>query len=128
VGQWLAWFARVGFALFMDTDPEARAIITENVQACGAQGISRIWKRDAACLDPLPAQAGGEFDLVFIDPPYGRGLDALALAGLHKGWLAEGAIVMLERGRSEPALSQEGYEILDERDYGAARVMFLQLG
>jgi 16S rRNA (guanine966-N2)-methyltransferase len=114
-----------GACLFLDTDANARAALATNIEACGAQGVTRVWKRDAACLDPLPATANGPFNLVFIDPPYGQGLDVAALKGLAQGWVAPGGIIMLERGRGEGALLTPDFEVLDTRDYGAAEVSFL---
>jgi 16S rRNA (guanine966-N2)-methyltransferase len=111
--------------LFLDTDPNARAALSTNIEACAAGGITRVWKRDAACLDPMPPSANGPFDLVFVDPPYNKGLDVAALTGLARGWLADGGIIVLERGRGEGALAAPTFEILDTRDYGAAQVVFL---
>lgn len=112
--------------LFMDTDPNARAALATNIEACGAQGTTRVWKRDAACLDPMPHSAQGPFDWVFVDPPYSKGLDVAALKGLGQGWLATDGIIMLERGRSEAPLLTACFEIIDTRDYGAAQVVFLR--
>ncbi len=42
------------------------------------------------------------------------------------GWLAPGALIVFERGSSEPPFSVPGFEPLDVRDYGAARVHFLR--
>jgi 16S rRNA (guanine966-N2)-methyltransferase len=111
--------------LFLDTDPAARAALMTNIEACSAQGITRVWKRDAAYLDPMPPTANGPFDLVFVDPPYAKGFDAAALVGLAKGWLAPDGIIMLERGRGEGALVSTDFDVLDTRDYGAAQVVFL---
>jgi 16S rRNA (guanine966-N2)-methyltransferase len=113
--------------LFLDTDPAARAALMTNIEACAAQGVTRVWKRDASCLDPMPATASGPFDLIFVDPPYGKGLDIAALTGLAKNWLAPEALIVLERGRDEGNLRADGYEILDTRPYGAAQIVFLQL-
>ena len=41
--------------------------------------------------------------------------------------LAPGALVILERGSDEPEIETPGYERLDARDYGAARVLFLRV-
>jgi 16S rRNA (guanine966-N2)-methyltransferase len=112
--------------LFLDTDPAARAALMSNIEACAAQGITRVWKRDASCLDPMPASANGPFDIAFVDPPYGKGHDVAALNGLARGWLTQGALVVLERGRGEGTLLAQGYDVLDTRDYGAAQVVFLR--
>lgn len=114
--------------LFLDTDPSARAALSMNIETCGAGGITRVWKRDAACLDPMPPSANGPFDLVFVDPPYGKGFDIAALKGLAQGWLAADGIIVLERGRGEGALVSADFEVLDTRDYGAAQVVFLGVG
>ncbi len=45
---------------------------------------------------------------------------------LEGDWLAPGAIVVFERGSDEPEIDTPGYERLDARDYGAARVLFLR--
>lgn len=113
--------------LFVDTDPAARAALASNIEACSAQGISRVWKRDATDLGPMPASANGPFDLIFLDPPYAKAFDLAALKGLQHGWLHGGSLVMLERGRGEIPLSHEGYDVIDRRTYGAAEVIFLKL-
>ena len=57
----------------------------------------------------------------------GRFLGEQALARLAAGgWLAPGATVVFERGATEPPFEAAGYEPLDVRDYGAARVSFLR--
>ena len=76
----------------------------------------------------VSATVGAAFDLAFLDPPYHKGLGEQALAGLLSGgWLKPDAVVMLERGSGEPEIETPGYERLDARDYGAARVHFLKL-
>jgi 16S rRNA (guanine966-N2)-methyltransferase len=112
--------------LFLDTDSSARAALMTNIESCAAQGITRVWKRDAAALDLMPPSANGPFDLVFVDPPYGKGMDVAALSGLAKGWLAPGGIIMLERGRDEGVLQNSGFDVIDTRDYGAAQIVFLR--
>jgi 16S rRNA (guanine966-N2)-methyltransferase len=111
--------------LFVDTDPAARAALAGNIEACSAQGITRVWKRDATDLGVMPATANGPFDMVFLDPPYAKGYDLAALKGLAQGWLQAGSLVVLERGRGDPTVVPDGYEVLDSRTYGAAEVIFL---
>ena len=115
------------FCLFVETDDAARGAIRENMEALGQFGAARVHRRDATDLGLRPGSAGPAFDLAFLDPPYGLGLGEKALAGLVEGgWLAPGALVVLERASDEPALVAPGFEILDERTYGAARVWFLR--
>jgi 16S rRNA (guanine966-N2)-methyltransferase len=116
------------FCLFVETDEAARGAIRENVDAMGLFGRTRVHRRDATDLGVRPGADGPPFDLAFLDPPYGKGLGEKALARLLAGgWLAPGAVVMFERGSDEPGFEVEGYEALDARDYGAARVHFLKV-
>ena len=119
------------FCLFVETDETARGAIRENVEALapngGLFGQTRVHRRDATDLGVRPGADGPAFDLAFLDPPYAKGLGEQALARLATGgWLAPGALVVFERGAAEPDVATAGFEALDARDYGAARVQFLR--
>ena len=115
------------FCLFVETDADARGAIRENVEAMGLFGVTRVHRRDATDLGIRPGGDGPPFDLAFLDPPYASGLGETALECLaHGGWLAPGAVVVFERGAAEAPFSLSGFEPLDARDYGAARVHFLR--
>ncbi|MDP2011747.1 MAG: 16S rRNA (guanine(966)-N(2))-methyltransferase RsmD [Phenylobacterium sp.] len=115
------------FCLFVETDEAARGAIRENVDAMGLFGRTRVHRRSAVNLGTRPGADGPAFDLAFLDPPYAKGLGEVALAKLRDGgWLAPEALIVFERGSAEPAFSVEGFEVLDARDYGAARVHFLR--
>jgi 16S rRNA (guanine966-N2)-methyltransferase len=116
------------FALFVETDEDARGAIRDNADAYGLMGSTRVHRRSAADLGVRPGSDGEAFDMAFLDPPYGKGLGEQALARLIEGnWLKPGAIVVFERGSDEPEIETPGYERLDARDYGAARVFFLRM-
>jgi 16S rRNA (guanine966-N2)-methyltransferase len=115
------------FCLFVEIDEAARGAIRENVEAMGLFGVTRVHRRDATDLGVRPGADGPAFDLAFLDPPYAKGLGERALEKLAAGgWLAPGAVVVFERGASEPEVSPAGYTLLDVRDYGAARVHFFR--
>ena len=114
------------FCLFVDDSAESRGLIRENVEALQLTGSCKIWRRDACQLGPMAAGAGGPFALVFLDPPYRKGLIALALASLREGgWLADGALLVAEIAEDEDIPSTDGFRRLDERVYGDTRVLFL---
>ena len=118
------------FCLFVETDAAARGAIRDNVEALGKGelfGRTRIHRRDATDLGAKPSGDGDRFDLAFLDPPYGQGLGERALAQLDQGgWLAEGALAVLERGAGEADPVTPAYERLDARTYGAARIYFMR--
>lgn len=115
------------FCLFVENDDRARGAIRENVEAMGLFGATRLHRRDATDLGPRPGSAGPAFDLAFLDPPYRQGLGERALHALLAGdWLSPGAIIVFEVGADEQIDTPAGLEQLDERAYGAAKVLFLR--
>ena len=90
------------FCLFVDDDADSRALQRQNVEALGLTGVTKIWRRDATDLGPLGAGSGGPFDLVFLDPPYRKGLVEKTLASLRAGhWLAPNALIVAETATDE---------------------------
>lgn len=114
------------FALFVETDAAARGAIRDNIEALGLFGVTRIHRRDATDLGVKPAGLADPFDLVFLDPPYHKGLGEAAIVRLRGGgWITDDALIVFECGADEtPTL--EGFTTLDTREYGAAKVLFLQ--
>jgi 16S rRNA (guanine966-N2)-methyltransferase len=110
----------------LDIDEHAREAVTRNTLALNFADKLTVNRADATRLGPnLHATP---FDLAFLDAPYGLGMSEPALAGLAQGgWLAPEAIIVVERGVGEAPLRVQGYEGLDTRDWGAARVHFLKL-
>jgi 16S rRNA (guanine966-N2)-methyltransferase len=115
------------FCLFVETDEAARGAIRENVEAMGLFGHTRVHRRSAIDLGQRPGPIAEAFDLAFLDPPYRQGLGEEALRRLAEGdWLVPGAIACLEHAADEADVTPEGYELLDARSWGAARVQFLR--
>jgi len=114
------------YAAFVDTSTEARGLIRGHVEAFGLGGQTRILKRDATDLGPIEKFA--PFDLVFLDPPYARGLGERALASAYAGgWIAPGATVVLEEKKGIEFDLPEGFVLLDQREYGESAIRFLDL-
>ena len=117
------------FALFVETDEEARGAIRENLEILDLFGKTRIHRRDATALGDRPASAGPPFDVAFLDPPYRKGLNEKALAELLDGnWLSPDAVLVVETATDEGFQPPAGLHLVDSRDYGAARVHFLRRG
>jgi 16S rRNA (guanine966-N2)-methyltransferase len=65
--------------------------------------------------------------LVFLDPPYAYNLVPQALEQMVRGaWVTPNALAVAETSADEGAPVAPGWELLDERLYGAARVSFLR--
>ena len=111
------------FCQFVDDSAEARGMIRRNADALGVIGLVKIWRRDATKLGPCAPQPG--FDLVFADPPYGKGLGKKALHSLvDGGWLNEDAVVVVEESVKAEIGNVAGLILLNARDYGDTQVRF----
>jgi 16S rRNA (guanine966-N2)-methyltransferase len=110
------------YCLFIEEWTEARAAIRRNVEALALTGVTKIWRRDATRLGDAGAVA--PFDLVFLDPPYARGLGEQALAAATGGgWLGQEAIVVLE-DRADVAIPlPPPFQALDARAYGDTQIV-----
>lgn len=109
--------------LFVDYGVKARALIRQNIDLLRAIGSTKLFRRDATRLGDAKE---GEFDLIFLDPPYGKSLGAKALAAAKDGgWLSPDALIVFEEGAEQPAPA--GFELLDARKYGDTWVHILRV-
>ena len=109
----------------IDQASAAVAASERNIQTLGEARPGHVLRDDACRLRPAPHP----FDIVFVDPPYGSGLLAPALASLGP---ADGWRRALESWSRWPPASRGheivGFDVEDERTYGAARLIFLRQG
>jgi 16S rRNA (guanine966-N2)-methyltransferase len=112
--------------VFVDTGAEARGLVRDHIEAFGAGGVAKLLRRDATSLGP--AGTMGPVDLVFLDPPYGKGLGEQALVSMNEGgWLHTNTIIVFEESSTLTLAMPPGFILDDRRDYGAAAVHFLRL-
>ncbi len=113
------------FCLFVDDGAEARALIRQNVDALGLGQVTRVFRRDATRLGA--AHPVEPFGLVFLDPPYRKGLALPALTALRDGgWLARDAIVVVEEAADTELEAPAGYDELERRTYDDTMIMLLR--
>lgn len=111
---------------FVEHKAAACAVIEANIQALKARQATRLMRRDATRLGRRPAQTP-VFDLVFIDPPYGKGLAEKTLTSLRAGgWLAEKARLVVEEDRRSAFAAPQGFAETDRRIYGGTELVLLR--
>ena len=112
------------FVLFVDDGAEARALMRQNVEALGVAAITRIFRRDATKLGP--AYPVEPFGLVFLDPPYGKGLAEKALASAREGgWLTDDALIVVEEA-VDAFKTPKGFAERERRQYDDTEFTFLR--
>lgn len=111
------------YCLFVEQDADARGLIRQNIEAFGLTGVTRIFRRDATSLGP--AGRADSFGLVLCDPPYGQGLGEKALAAAASGgWLAGGAVAVIEEREDAIISLPTGFAELNRRRWGHTQVVF----
>jgi len=113
------------FTLFVDNGAEARALLRGNVEALGLGGVTKVYRRDATDLGP--AHPVEPFSLVFLDPPYAKGLADKALLSLRDGgWLTSGALLVVEEATAAAFAAPKGFAELERRAYDDTEFVFLK--
>jgi len=115
------------YAVFIEESAAARAAIGRNVEAFGLTSVTKIWRRDATKL----GEAGTlqPFQLIFCDPPYGKGLGKRALEeAIDGGWAEQGAIAVLEERIDAAIHWPPSLREIDRRRYGDTQIAIARIG
>ena len=109
-------------ATFIERDQAALLAIKENVAAVGLGGVVRN-----GSVPRILDQLGGEFDLIFIDPPYADA-DATVSLTLNAldGIAAVNALIVLHRQAASTVEVPEFLTWRDNRRYGDAVVTMME--
>lgn len=117
-------------AVFVDNHREALLLIQKNIEHCGFSDRSRVLCRDLSKGLFFGKMLWSErlFDLVFIDPPYRKGLAALGLEQVAKANLLtrEGRVVVEEAKGVELPDTCHQLALEDRRHYGDTLVYIYQ--
>ena len=109
--------------LLVESGARAARVIRQNIDALGLPGAEVMLDRVERVLARGPGGDGG-YDIVFADPPYalaGDQVSGMLSALAERGWLAPGALVVVERAtRSGPVRWPAGYAPDRARRYGEA--------
>lgn len=108
---------------FVDNGRAAYKLLSRNISKVRVGSRVNTLTKDATRLGPNPF---APFDLIFLDPPYGRnlGVDALTSA-LNGGWIADGALIVWEEDNAQ--LPPEGFTLLESKTYGLTVMTFLEV-
>ena len=120
-------------ALLVESDARAAQLIRANIAAVGLDGAELVRDRVERLLLSRRFPAGKEqYDVVFADPPYaltGEEMTSVLATAGTRGWLAPGALVIVERAsRSEPLRWPDGFSPLRLRKYGEATLWYATYG
>lgn len=111
----------------IDISRKSLSIALSNTQNLdiGPEQIS-FTKANAAAPDKLNHIPSRSIDLVFLDPPFDKGLDAQCLSALPAcQWLKPGAMIVVETEQQKPNIPAEVSHLISEKqykDYGRSKI------
>jgi len=90
------------FAFFVDSSKTAKRTIEENLKQLGVEANGRVLCCAVSRAIKILSQKGERFQIVFVDPPYGKGLAQDSLQAIaDEDILAKDGIVVAEHSRRE---------------------------
>jgi len=114
-------------AFLVERGRQALRLIQKNLSRCGMEGLSEILPDDACRAIRILEARKESFDLIFIDPPYEKGLIKRTLEGLSARRIYhEGSLLIIQHDRREPLPETlEGWSLIRERRIGDTIISFL---
>jgi 16S rRNA (guanine966-N2)-methyltransferase len=108
-------------ATFVDDGGAARALLRDNIGRCAAQGVTKVFRRDATALG-----AQGQSLHARLPRPALRHGSGRPRAALGAGWRLARPRRHHRLGGGGPAAPPPGFELLDERRYGGTSISLLR--
>lgn len=113
--------------IFVEREKFAVSLIRENLRRTGFTGEKAVvYPQDALAALNILARRGERFDLIYIDPPYGKGYELKSLQVIaQKGLLASGGLAIAESNWRDELPKEIGSLILVRRErYGDTLLSF----
>lgn len=114
-------------AVFIDSSKESVEVISENLKAARLYDKARIIKSD---VFSAVSRLGGEkrkFDIIFMDPPYGKGLVEETINAVKKAdILAENGFIIAEQASDEPDILIEPFNVFRVKNYNKIKMTFIE--
>jgi 16S rRNA (guanine966-N2)-methyltransferase len=107
---------------FVENGRAGYKLISKNIAKLRAAEDTTLLTYDATNLPDCPYDP---FTLIFLDPPYGKGLGERALDSARKsGWIAKDALIIWED--NEAQIAPKGFELVDTKSYGTSHMTLLR--
>ncbi|MEW6173057.1 MAG: 16S rRNA (guanine(966)-N(2))-methyltransferase RsmD [Bacillota bacterium] len=112
--------------VFVDRSSRALNLIRENLRRTGFSERAMVIPQDALTALSLLRRCGESFDVIYIDPPYGKGHESKALPSIaSKGLLNPGGLVITETDyRGTPPEEVENLKLFRSERYGDTVLSF----
>jgi 16S rRNA (guanine966-N2)-methyltransferase len=114
-------------AVFVEESSRSGDILRRNIEACHLDDQAEVLLREVAAGLKVLEERQGVFDVIFLDPPYGKGLACRTLQALARSsLLSPDALIVAEHSPHEDLASIPSLERIDWRKYGGTEVSFFR--
>lgn len=106
------------FCTFVENNRNAKAVVEKNISHCGFENVSQVVMCDSVAFSARK----GNFDIVFLDPPYHKGLIEICVPKLLNS-ISDDGIIICETARDESLPASFGeFNCVKERNYGKTKL------
>jgi 16S rRNA (guanine966-N2)-methyltransferase len=109
---------------FVEIHARVIPVLEQNINHLADPGQTTLIRGDLLTLKTAPQP----MDLVFLDPPYGKGLESEGLPQLiNQGWIDQNTLLVYETAaKTDTAFFGDWVDLLDERSYGPIKIRLLR--
>lgn len=113
-------------AVFVDNNRNSVAVINENIKATRFEERAEVMNCDVSNAIARLGGLGEKFDIIFMDPPYNKGLVESALTYIVKeNILADDGYIIAEQSQEDKIPEVQGLEVFRIKDYKITKMTFL---
>ena len=110
--------------VFLDTDRNAAALVRENLHSARFENGATVLEQTA---ETYLAQCHQVFDVIFLDPPYNKGLLLPIVKAIYeRNLLKENGIIVIETERGGEPVPDTYYPMKKSVVYGKTAITILQ--
>jgi 16S rRNA (guanine(966)-N(2))-methyltransferase RsmD len=114
-------------AVFIESSRSCREALKANIEKCGFVDKAEVLETAAEQGIKLLAGRGQRFEIIFADPPYGKGLAGLipGLIGESEISAAGGMLIIQHSLREGLEINSGVWKVVDNRKYGDTEITIL---
>ncbi len=115
------------WASFVEESTRSLNALRRNLEECRLKERAEVLGRKARAAIRILEARGDSFELIFLDPPYGKGLARRALEALSRSSIVTPhTLVVAEHSLSEKLDFIPSWQRVDGRRYGSTQVSFFR--
>lgn len=105
-------------AVFVDSSPKSIAVIKDNLSRARLEDKAEVICKDIFSVIKSLSLKGAAFDIIYMDPPYSKGLVDASIEAIHSGGiLKKDGYIAAEQATDEPPLNPSGFKVFRVKDY-----------